>query len=155
MTKRFTQGLFDRLLDAQDAGAGWSLEQIKDGVARDLEDLLNTRTAISPELMAKYPAVRRSLVNYGLRDFSAMCLSNEVDRKAICAEVKSVIEHHEPRLYGVSADLRTRPGAQRRIDFVITAMLRTSSRIEPVSFDAVLQASSHRYAVSKTGADGA
>jgi type VI secretion system protein ImpF len=51
----FTPGLLDRLLgEAQRL----SLEQYKDSVARDLEDLLNTRCAIPDEVMRAYPEVR-------------------------------------------------------------------------------------------------
>lgn len=159
MTKRFTPSLLDRLFDGQDessgVSAGWTLEQIKDALARDLEDLLNTRTAIGRETLADYPAVRSSLINYGLIDFSAMCLTSDEDRKRICAAVLEAIELHEPRLSGVTADLRIRAGAESRVDFVISGMLKTVSRSEPVHFDAVLLASTHRYLVTKTGAQQA
>jgi type VI secretion system protein ImpF len=155
MTPRLTPSLFDRLIDvcedAPSASAGWGLEQLKDAVARDLEDLLNTRTAISPEMLAKYPDVRRSLINYGLIDFSAMCLTSEDDRNRICAAVKQAIAQHEPRLYGVSAGLRVKTGSESRVDFVISGMLKTVSSAEPVYFDAVLLASTHRYSVRKAG----
>lgn len=155
MTKRFTPSVFDRLIDGQDdaadANSGWALEQLKDAVARDLEDLLNTRTALDREALSRYPDVRRSLINYGLIDFSAMCLTSEDDRKRICAAVKQAIALHEPRLYGVSAGLRARAGSESRVDFVISGMLKTVSSVEPVFFDAVLQASTHRYSVCKSG----
>jgi type VI secretion system protein ImpF len=156
MMKRFAPSLLDRLLDipneASGMADGWTTEQLKDAVARDLEDLLNTRTAIAQECLADYPAVRNSLINYGLIDFSAMCLSRDDDRKKICAAVLQAIELHEPRLYGVSAGLRRKNGAESRVDFVIVGMLKSASKAEPVYFDAVLQASTHRYSVSKSGA---
>jgi type VI secretion system protein ImpF len=155
MTKRFTPSVFDRLIDTQNepagASSGWALEQLKDAVARDLEDLLNTRTALDKAALAAYPDVRRSLINYGLIDFSAMCLTSEDDRKQICAAVKQAIALHEPRLYGVSAGLRVNTGSESRVDFVISGMLKTVSTAEPVFFDAVLQASTHRYSVCKSG----
>ena len=45
----FVPGLFDRLMGEGGAGtamARLSLEQLKDAVARDLEELLNTRVAL-------------------------------------------------------------------------------------------------------------
>jgi type VI secretion system protein ImpF len=156
MTLRLTPSLFDRLIDvcedSPNATAGWGLEQLKDAVARDLEDLLNTRTAISPEMLAKYPDVRKSLINYGLIDFSAMCLTSEDDRKKICGAVKTAITQHEPRLYGVQASLRVNTGSESRVDFIITGLLKTVASAEPVYFDAVLLASTHRYSVRKAGA---
>ncbi len=156
MNKRFTPSVLDRLRDTQEvapvASTAWALEQLKDAVARDLEDLLNTRTAMDEQALAKYPDVRRSLINYGLIDFSAMCLTSDEDRKQICAAVKQAIALHEPRLYGVSAGLRMQTGAESRVDFVISGMLKGVTRAEPVYFDAVLQASTHRYSVKKTSA---
>ncbi len=105
--------------------------------------------------MARHPEVRCSLINYGLIDFSAMCLTSDEDRKKICAAVKQAIALHEPRLYGVSAGLRLRTGAESRVDFVISGLLKGVSRAEPVYFDAVLQASTHRYSVSKSTAQQA
>src|SRR4051812_15588267 len=115
MTKRFTPVVFDLFIDGpgdtDGPDSGWALEQLKDAVARDLEDLLNTRTALDKEALSRHPDVRRSLTNYGLIDFSAMCLSSEDDRKRICAAVKQAIALHEPRLYGVNAGLRTKSGS--------------------------------------------
>lgn len=159
MTNRFTPSVFDRLIDTSDdstgSSSGWALEQLKDAVARDLEDLLNTRTAIPAETLAKYPDVARSLINYGLMDFSAMCLTSDEDRNKICAAVKTAIALHEPRLYGVNAGLRVKTDGESRVDFVISGLLKTVSRAEPVYFDAVLQASTHRYSVSKTSSQQA
>jgi len=150
----FTPGLFDRLLDAQDAharnGGGLSLEQWKDAVARDLEDLLNTRCALSEELLRAYPECENSIINYGLIDFAGMCLSSSEDRTRICACLKAAIERHEPRLSNVRASLEREIGSINRVSFAISATLAGTSMREAVSFDAVLQPSSLHYSINRS-----
>lgn len=146
----FTPGLFDRLLDPQGGysrnGVGLSLEQWKDAVARDLEDLLNTRCALSEEMLSAYPECASSIVNYGLIDFAGMCLSSSEDRARICACLKAAIERHEPRLRNVQARLEREIGSINRVSFAISATLAR----DVVSFDAVLQPSSLHYSINRS-----
>src|SRR3712207_2432163 len=97
--KGFRPGLLDRLMDernltaaaARSPGEGLSIDQIKDHVARDLEALLNTRAALAAAVFERFPLARASILNYGLVDFAAFCLSSEEDRAAVCAGLKSAI----------------------------------------------------------------
>jgi type VI secretion system protein ImpF len=145
----FTPGLFDRLLD-HCGGACLSLEQWKDALARDLEDLLNTRCALPEELLRTYPECARSIVNYGLADFAGMCLSSSEDRARVCACLKTAIERHEPRLRNVQARLERQGGSINRVSFAISATLAGLPMREAVSFDAVLQPSSLHYSINRT-----
>jgi type VI secretion system protein ImpF len=150
----FSPGLFDRLLgehgtdDRMDRGL--SLEQLKDSVARDLEDLLNTRCALPEELLRAYPECARSIVNYGLIDFAGMCLSSSDDRARICACLKTAIERHEPRLRNVQARLEREGGSINRVSFAISGTLAGLSIKEAISFDAVLQPSSLHYSINRS-----
>ena len=148
----FTPGLLDRLLGEHDRCM--SLEQYKDSVARDLEDLLNTRCALPAELMRAFPECTRSIANYGLVDFAGMCLSSADDRARVCAALKAAIERHEPRLRNVQARLEREAGAINRISFVIYGTLAGLSHTEAVSFDAVLQPSSLHYAIHRSARGG-
>jgi type VI secretion system protein ImpF len=147
----FTPGLLDRLMDetGQGAAAGTrhTVEQLKDLVARDMEALLNTRVAVPSRTFDDYPHARRSVLNFGLSDFAAMCLTSSEDRAAICASIKSAIEAHEPRLTEVSASLEPGAGGVNRLHFVIHARLLVGPDAEPVNFNAVLQPSSLRYSI--------
>ncbi|NRR33107.1 type VI secretion system baseplate subunit TssE [Oxalobacteraceae bacterium] len=150
----YTPGLFDRLLSdsghsaaGRDA-AGLSLEQLKDAVARDLEDLLNTRAALPEAQLAEYPACRASIVNYGLLDFAGLCLGSSDDRARICASLKAAIERHEPRLKNIQARLERAPDSINRVNFVINARLRLAPDADAINFDAVLQPSSLHYTIN-------
>lgn len=153
----YVPGLFDRLMGAGDSAqaARLSVEQLKDAVARDLEELLNTRMALPAGALDGYPECTASIVNYGLIDFAGMCLSSSDDRARICAALKAAIERHEPRLRHVRARLEREAGAINSVRFVISATLVASASPglgEAVNFDAVLQPSSLRYSINRKGA---
>jgi type VI secretion system protein ImpF len=153
MRQRFTPGLFDRLITDRFSTADGecvtelNLDQLKEAVARDLEELLNTRLAIAPDLLADYPACRDSVVNYGLIDFSSMNLKSSFDRDTICAALKACIERFEPRLRAVRATLRPQAGPGARVDFAISALLHVHAAAEPVQFDASMDAATQQYAI--------
>jgi len=148
-------GVLDRLMVEREQGnAQLSVEAIKDLVARDLEALLNTRVALPAGAFASHPLAGASILNYGLLDFAAFCLTSAEDRAAICASIKSAIDTHEPRLKEVSASLVPLAGSVNRLDFVIHARLHLpdapSASGDAVDFSAVLQPSSLHYAVRRT-----
>jgi type VI secretion system protein ImpF len=155
--KGFTPGLFDRLLGVTIGrvsgamGARITIEDLKDAVARDLEALLNTRLAIPEHMLDAYPECSRSILTYGLNDFSDRSLSSPNDRAYICRCLEKAITQHEPRLRNVRAALEVREGKLNRLNFVITAMLVASASHEPVHFDAVLHPSTLHYSISKAG----
>jgi len=153
----FTAGLFDRLdhdgehtTGNMRAARARALDQALSCVTRDLQALLNTRSAICPESLAPYPAVSGSIVNYGLIDFAGMCMSSDSDQQEICNAVRLAIERHEPRLQKVAVGLRPSKGAINRVDFVITARLKGTALSEPLSFNAVFRPSLQQYSIEST-----
>lgn len=151
----YNPGLLDKLL----AGRGYkpvnstlsqfSLEELKDSVAKDLEALLNTRKVIPPEILKAYPACSKSIVAYGLPDFAGLALASTDDRAFICRALAETISIHEPRLQNVKASLEMQESAVNRLNFAISAILVVHPAHEPVSFDAVLQPSSLQYTINK------
>ncbi len=151
--QRFTPGLFDRL-DTDDAASHGHVgasarksDEWKESITRDLEALLNTRSALLPDALAGYAEVSGSVVNYGLIDFAGMCMTSDTDQKRICTAVRLAIERHEPRLHKVTATLQPRKGAINRVDFVITAQLKNAPVADPMHFNAVFQPSLQRYSI--------
>ena len=151
--QRFTPGLFDRLDADDDASFGRpraparKSDEWKESITRDLEALLNTRSALLPDALAGYPEVSASVVNYGLIDFAGMCMTSDTDQQRICTAVRLAIERHEPRLEKVTATLQPRKGAINRVDFVITAQLKNAPVADPMQFNAVFQPSLQRYSI--------
>ncbi|HEX8603730.1 MAG TPA: type VI secretion system baseplate subunit TssE [Pseudoduganella sp.] len=151
----YMPGLFDRLLGDRSTAARLSLEQMKDAVARDLEDLLNTRMALPDELLEGWPECSASIVTYGLIDIAGLCLSSSDDRARICDSLRTTIERHEPRLCSVVARVEQQAGSVNRINFVITGVLHATGVSEPINFDAVLQPSTLHYSIRRNAGGSA
>ena len=154
--KGFPQTLLDKLLGETVTKSSigsvtrLSLAQVKDSVAADLEALLNTRAAFLEDVLQPYPECRRSIVSYGLCDFSGMSLASIDDRTYICKSLEQTISRHEPRLRNLRATLELDQRSVNKLNFAITALLVLHESKEPVSFDAVLQPSTLQYAISST-----
>ncbi|RPE75872.1 type VI secretion system baseplate subunit TssE [Vulcaniibacterium tengchongense] len=155
--KGFEPNLLEKLFDDEPRAAApsavfksVSLEQYKESVARDLEGLLNSRAAFSEEALKQYPNCQKSLMTYGLRDFSTMSLANAYDRAAICRSLEQAIARHEPRLHNVRVALESGArGSVGGLHFAIHALLDVQPAREPISFDALLQPSTLQYSVSR------
>src|SRR5262245_52359806 len=100
--------IIDRLIDPEARGVSWrrgyGMEQMRDVVRRDLENLLNSQW-VHPDLPTEYHELHQSLLRYGLPDLHSLNATTPQDRTAIAALVKGVIEHFEPRLTNVRVDL--------------------------------------------------
>jgi len=149
--KRYSPSLFDKLLDGRldDPGASltYSAEQIKSAVARDMESLLNARRVRHDGLDA-LPSARASVLSFGLVDISSMSLASDKDRASICESIAQAIRYHDSRLRDVRVELRVAGELKNVPGFVIHANLKFEPLEEPVSFDAVLEATSRSYHVS-------
>jgi type VI secretion system protein ImpF len=151
----FSPGLFDRLDgdDTQSPPTGHrararAFDECRRSITRDLESLLNTRSALLPADVAPYPAVSGSIVNYGLIDFAGMCMTSDTDQQQICTAVRRAIQRHEPRLQKVAVTLRPKKGAINRVEFMITAQLKSAAHTEsPLSFNAVFRPSLQQYSI--------
>ena len=115
----------------------------------DLEGLLNSRAAFTEHALTSFPNCQKSLMTYGLRDFSTMSLSNGHDRAAICRSLEQSIGRHEPRLHNVQVTLEGNGRAVGGLHFSIHGLLDVQPAREPISFDAMLQPSTLQYSVSR------
>ena len=154
---RIRRGLFDRLLASDpDAPEGLiqtcSVEQLRDSVARDLERLLNARSALlsnDPLWSVLGPEVRASVMCFGVPDFAGRVLASSDDQRFIASSLARSIEAHEPRLRQVAVDFSQNDAPGRALQFTIRATLVVRPARESVSFDAVLMPSMSRYQVTQ------
>jgi type VI secretion system protein ImpF len=147
-------GIWDRLMAAGRSGltAGGSCQspgQLHASIARDLEDLFNTRLALPADALAKYKACRQTILNFGLMDFAALCLGSSDDQKIICAYVTETINRFEPRLTHVLTSIAPVIDSTNRLDVVIHATIKGQASGARVKFNAMLQPSTLQYAVSQ------
>jgi len=115
-----------------------SLAQVKAAVRRDLEWLLNTKQAIAglpPDLRH----LDRSVMTYGLPDFTHAGLTNPQDQGRLRRALEAAIGRFEPRLSQVRVRMEEGREFDRSLRFRIDALLRVEPEPEPVSFDSVLQ----------------
>ena len=123
------------------------VRQLQRAVTRDLEALLNTRQEQLTALPAACSEVQRSLLTYGLPDFTAWSLLSPADRQRLRRALEQAIASGEPRLTRVQVNLEPPRENERVVRFRIEALLRVEPAPEPVSFDAVLQLHTLEYVV--------
>lgn len=150
---RFRRSVLDRLLvDPKDGAEGltltYSLDQLRESVARDIEFLLNSRSALDFAELRDLPHTRKSVACYGVRDFVGRVLTNSEEQRHIAASLSHAIASFEPRLRDVRIEFYQRTGATNALAFTIRALLLAHPSAEPVAFDAVLQPTLSRFSVA-------
>jgi len=126
-----------------------NLRSLERSVARDLEALLNSRQETLQELPSEFKEVSRSLLTYGLPDFTSFSLLTQEDRLRIRRSVEDAINRFEPRLLRVRVALEAPREHDRGLRFRIDAFLRVDPSPEPVTFDAVLQMNTQQYVIQQ------
>ena len=145
----FKTTLFDRLLPNGLYGQqGLSLQQLRESVALDLEDLLNSRTAkLSPEI-DDFPLAKQSILQFGIIDFVGLSTSNPSDRDKICQSIEQSIAAHEPRLKQIKVEMLMEGHNMGALCLSIQAFLNIHPLYEPVIFDALLKPTTQQYVIS-------
>jgi type VI secretion system protein ImpF len=147
--------ILDRLIDLE---PGVSREPVqyrlltigraKASVARDLENLLNTKRSVwAPP--AAYREVNNSVFVYGLQDFTSQNPRSPMVRQQLRQQIEKIISRFEPRLKNVKVNLETAAQNERNLRFRITALLVVDPVTEPVTFDTFFDVSRGEYVISK------
>lgn len=123
--------------------------QLRASVARDLEALLNTRREYLGQIPEHFAEVERSLLTYGLPDFTSFSLKSQRDRNNVLQSVEDAIAKFEPRLQNVEVHLVPEDEHGRNIHFRVDAMLKMEPAPEPVTFDTVLHVTTQEYEVQE------
>jgi len=133
--------LFDRLVDVHlDHEHEQPLRilnhnQLKASVRRELDRLLNTRCSIP---LHRIGEEERSVVNYGIPDFSSLSPHSADDLALIASIVGQTIAAFEPRLRQVRVEVGPASGAESALWLNISARLVVGVFAEPVSFPLIL-----------------
>ncbi len=145
----FRSTLFDRLIPEQDRYLqGLSIQQLREAVAHDLEDLLNSRVAKFDQEMTAYPLARKSVLQFGIIDFVGLSTANPLDRETICHSIEQSIEAHEPRLKQVKVEMLLDGHNMGSLCLSIQAYLNIYPLYESVLFDALLKPTTQQYVIS-------
>lgn len=110
-----------------------SFREVEKMVLSDLEHLLNTRQPIIA-IPDSCPEARKSLLRYGIGDFTAQNPQSVHVRRKLCQNVAATIAVFEPRLTNVVVRL-AQESTFHGLHFKITATLEAEPFKEPVFFD--------------------
>lgn len=127
----------------------WSVRDIREAVGRDLEALLNTRWRCSmwPPSMEE---LERSLVNYGIPDFTGSSFANPDDRTELTWIIQRAIERFEPRLKAVAVKLHENDDpANRVMRFSINAKLVMQPSPVEVQYESFLEPVTSKFEIQK------
>jgi type VI secretion system protein ImpF len=125
--------LFERLVDNEpgreepqpfrvlDSEALW------ESVRRELGQLLNTRCPVPLHRLAEE---ERTVINYGIPDFTSLSPQNANDRKLICEVIGQTITAFEPRLRNVRVRADSYEENERTLLISVEADLLTNRVIE-------------------------
>ena len=146
--------ILDRLIDDEPGNSREPVQerffvgQIKDRVARDLENLLNARRHILTPPVS-YREVNNSLFVYGLPDYTSRNPGNISVRSQLRLEIEKTISRFEPRLKNVAVHIDSRVVNTRDLGFRITAVLVVNPITEPVTFDTSFDLNRSKYSIKK------
>ena len=144
----FRSTLFDRLIPEQEEQLkGLSIQELRESVAHDLEDLLNSRMA-KLEHIEDFPLVKKSILQFGIIDFVGLSTANPTDRDKICQSIEQSIAAHEPRLTQIKVEMLLDGHNMGSLCLSIQAYLNIHPLYEPVVFDALLKPTTQQYVIS-------
>jgi type VI secretion system protein ImpF len=130
--------LFDRLVDLhpeEDEGERplriLNRDQMRASVRRELERLLNTRCSLPLHGLGE---AERSVINYGIPDFSSLSAQNADDHALIASIISKTISAFEPRLSQVRVEVRPAENEEGRLWLSIEGVMAIDLFNEPVSF---------------------
>ena len=144
----FQSTLFDRLIPEDDYARGLSIQELRESVAHDLEDLLNSRMANLDHLIEDFPLSKNSIVQFGIIDFVGLSTANPTDREKICQSIEKSITAHEPRLRQIKVEMLMDGENMGALCLSIHAYLNINPLYEPVIFDALLKPTTQQYVIS-------
>lgn len=144
----FKATLLDRLIPQEDQKMGLSLQSLRENVANDLEDLLNSRMAKLDHVIEDFPWAKKSIIQFGIIDFVGLSTANPMDRDKICQSIEQSITAHEPRLRQIKVEMLMDGDNMGALCLSIQAFLNIHPLYEPVVFDALLKPTTQQYMIS-------
>lgn len=147
--------LLDRLIDLEPDASREPVQfrhisygQAKGAVARDLENLLNTKCFTS-DIPESYRELGRSVYRYGLTDFTSRNPGSPEVRADLRQEIEKTVRLFEPRLKDVTVKVEDAERKEHRLRIIISALLVMDNEHEPVSFDTFFDISRDEYSIPR------
>jgi type VI secretion system protein ImpF len=130
--------LFERLVDTELNSKEESppfrvltRQELRKSVSRELGQLLNSRCPVPLQLIGEE---ERTVINYGVPDFSSLSPESSDDRKLIASIIGQTIAAFETRLRNVRVTAEYFEDDERRLQITVEADLVTDAIIEVRSY---------------------
>ncbi len=129
--------LFDRLSTASKSrGGGASTGMLdragqRESLRRELGRLLNTRSTYPSDRKGKGD---RTVIDYGLPDYSALYTQSALDQKKLAELVRETVEAFEPRLSQVQVQAEVLGDSEKAMRVSVSGILANGILRERVSF---------------------
>lgn len=144
----FKKTLFDILIGPEDGDQTMTLHALRQSVAQDLEELLNSRMIKLDPMIKNHPLAQNSIIQFGIIDFVGLSTANPLDRDTICNSIANTIASHEPRLRQIKVQMRFDHAQPSALSLSIHAYLNIHPVYESIVFDALLKATTQQYLVA-------
>lgn len=132
--------LLDRLVATTNESSydrGYSINQLKEGLQRDLGILLNTRNRfITPP--AEFTHLQSTVLNYGLPDLGSINLASDRGKAELVNILDNALRRYEPRFKSLRVQFIAIDNASGMVRFRIEALMHADPAPEMVAFDTVL-----------------
>lgn len=130
--------LFERLVDTEPDSKKESppfrvltRQELRKSVSRELGQLLNSRCPVPLRLLGEE---ERTVINYGIPDFTPLSPESSEDRKLIASIIGQTIAAFEPRLRNVRVTAAYSEDDERAVHITVEADLVTDTVIEIRSY---------------------
>ncbi len=129
--------LLDRLTLGEDSSSANAQDQLRRSIGQELAWILNTAALSSTRDLKRWPAVRRSVLNYGIDVVPGRSLTH-TDAHQLARSIKRVIETYEPRIVPASLTVNAMIGEDDPdhgdVHFAINAVCLCGTAKLPLNF---------------------
>jgi type VI secretion system protein ImpF len=150
---RITPSLLDRLTDNEPGirdepivSRSQGLRSLRNSLWRDMNALLNTKRR-EEEVPEQFVESSRSLLTYGIPDFTAYSLKSPSDQNRLRRAIEAAIRRFEPRLEKISVTIQLPDETDPTMRFRVDALLQIEPAPEPVAFETVLPPGSSHFVI--------
>ena len=149
--------ILDRLIDPDSMGTGatrgYTVEQMRDAVRRDLESLFNTHDP-GYDIPEAFAEVRNSVATYGLPDISWTSTRSGYQPGELARIIEQAINRHEPRLRDLRVVVTENDpksgSAHHQVALHVEARLNVDPSPE-VEFETILELATGHASIRSTG----
>ncbi len=136
--ERILPSLLDRLTDERPSETrpeadrfSFPLERYREAVYRDLDWLLNAVTPLAADDVEDYPAVKDSVLNYGMPPLSGRAGSG-LDARGLERAIREVVTRFEPRILPKTVKVAVEVSGDRMSRHALTFRVEGQLWAEPV-----------------------